>query len=206
MAHKTIVLCAVILLAAFPGFLAAGDKARSDLPELPPMETFFLQPIDVETVSYWVPAAKAGPLINRACRGRDDSFSSVLPAGVQHTKKQGCPEDLARLLAEHTARYHERSMPLTIFNGWQWEYAYSLCQYESVEFRLPSHGGSWESTWETILTQSEGSIGLEWLQVPTTAAGSPCSSAITEPQSSIEVKTFSSMRVRDGYPKERQLQ
>ena len=199
-------LCLVSLLVYLASISAAGSQSGDASVELPALETFILEGIELESAGFWVPAAKAGPVVNRACRGRSDSFFSVLAAGVQHTKRQVCPEEVARLLAEYAARYHERSMPLTIFNGWQWEYSYSLCQFESVTFDLPAHGGSWESAWEAILTQTVGGVGFEWLRVPAVGEGSAGGSMGTEPQSRIEVKTFSSMRVRDGYPKKRQLE
>jgi hypothetical protein len=129
----------------------------------------------------------------------------VLPATVHHTKTEFCPAELARLLAEHTAYYHEQSLPLTIFNGWQWEYSYSLCQFESVTYDLPQRGGCWENSWEAILTQSTGSTSFQWIEVSplNKFAGKPDSG---ERRSHIEVKTFNSMRTRDGYPKNRQLQ
>jgi hypothetical protein len=172
---------------------------------LPPIETFFLQPIDVESVSIWVPAEKAGPVINRGCvPKRNCSYSCVLPASVNHTKTDLCPEQVARLLAEYTALCHERSLPLTIFNGWQWEYSYSLGQFELVTYDLPARGGCWENSWEVLLAQSMGAAGFEWLQVSPSCKLAD-KSDITKAKSLIEVRTFSSVRTRNGYPKERQL-
>jgi hypothetical protein len=124
---------------------------------------------------------------------------------VDHTKTKFCPIELGRLLAEHAARYHEESLPLTIFNGWQWEYSYSLSQFELVTYDLPQRGGCWENSWEAILTQTVGSADFQWLKLL------PSRESAAEPNSSgrrshIEVKTFNAMRTRNGYPKKRQLQ
>lgn len=198
-------LSVALLFLCVAVVLAADNESISVAGRLPPLETFLLEPITIESVSFWVPADKTGPVINRSCRPKQNcSFSSVLPATVLHTKSEPCPEEVARLLAEYTARYHEQSLPLTIFNGWQWEYSYSLYQFESVTYDLPQRGGCWEDSWEAILTESMGSARFRWLQIPPSdkAAGKRDGDA---QGSRIEVKTFHSMRTRDGYPKERQL-
>jgi len=205
MIYKFAILCLVVSLIYSIVILADDNQARLDSHQLLPIETFLLEPIELENISIWVPAGKTGPLINRSCRPKTNcSYSCVLPATVHHTKTELCPKDVARLLAEYTACYHERSLPLTIFNGWQWEYSYSLCQFESVTYDLPQRGGCWENSWEAILTQSTGSADFEWLQV------FPLGKFVGESdgnkqKSRIEVKTFNSMRTRDGYPKKRQL-
>jgi len=205
MIYKFAILCLVASLIYSAVILAENNQVRSNSHQLPPIETFLLEPIELENISIWVPAGKTGPIINRSCRPKTNcSYSCVLPATVHHTKTEFCPEEVARLLAEYTAYYHEQSLPLTIFNGWRWEYTYSLCQFESVTYDLPQRGGCWESSWEAILTQSTGSANFEWLQV------FPLGKFVGESdgnkqKSRIEVKTFNSMRTRDGYPKKRQL-
>lgn len=186
--------------------LPDDNRTESVSQSLPPMETFLIEPIEVENVSAWIPAGNSGLLINRSCQTkRNCSFSCVLPATVRHTKTESSPKEVARLLAERTARYHEQSLPLTIFNGWQWEYSYSLCQFESVTYDLPRNGGCWESCWEAMLTQSTGSANFHWPQI--LPSGKFVGIQAGKKQGSqIEVKTFNSMRTRDGYPKERQLQ
>ena len=106
-------------------------------------------------------------------------------------------------MAELTSFYHWQALPLTIFNGWQWEYTYSMCQYESVSYDLANRGGSWENGWEAILNLSCGTIQLQQLNIKSLEKFSVNKN--TPAQSVIEVKTFSSMRTRDGYPKERKL-
>jgi hypothetical protein len=172
---------------------------------LPPIETFIIEPIEVEQISIWVPAAKIGPVINNSCRTKKDcSYSCQLPSTVSHTKTETCPDDLARLLAVHTARYHEQSLPFTIFNGWQWEYTFGMGQFDSVTYYLPLRGGCWENSWEAILDQSTGSITGRWLQISQTNEPTDSKNDIGQ-SSQIEVRTFNSMRTRNGYPKERQL-
>jgi hypothetical protein len=123
---------------------------------------------------------------------------------VNHTKTDFCPDGVAKLLAEYTARCHEQSLPLTIFNGWQWECPYSLSQFETVTYDLPERTGCWESSWEAILTRSIGSVEAQWLKV------SPSDKVTYIPdgdkqKSRIEVGTFDSLRTRNGYPKKRHL-
>ena len=206
MIFRFVGLGAALLLLYVAVDLADANKDKPIAQQLPPIETFLLEPIAMENVSFWVPAEKTGPVINRSCRPKEScSFSCVLPATVQHTKSECCPIEVARLLAEYAARHHEQSLPLTIFNGWQWEYSYSLCQFESVTYDLPERGGCWESSWEAILTESTGSASFRWLQIPPSDKATDRGDENAE-GSHIEVKTFNSMRIRDGYPKERQLQ
>jgi len=204
--YKLIVILSLVGLIVYSKTISADNShAASNSSQLPPIETFLLEPIQLENVCLWVPASKTGPLINRSCRLRENLvYSCALPAGVQHTKTKSCPNDLARLLAEYTACYHEASLPLTIFNGWQWEYSYNLCQFESGGYRLPARGGSWENSWEAILTQSVGSADSQWLRIAPSGDFLD-RSADNKQQSSIKVRTFSYMRTRDGYPKKRQF-
>jgi len=172
--------------------------------DLPAIETFVTEPTVIESVSVWVPVARSGPFVNRSCRIRENlTFSSVLPAALKHQKTDTCPDSTARILAELTSFYHSQSLPLTIFNGWQWEYTYSMCQYESISYDLAQRGGCWENAWEAIMSLSCGAsqiqvLELESLEKFTVKNTLPAKSII-------EIKTFSSKRTRDGYPKERQL-
>ena len=173
-------------------------------PALPPVEVCIFEPVLIENISIIVPAVKSGPFINRSCRIKENlAFSSSLPASVQHEKKQDCPEAVARILAEMMSSYHSQTLPLTIFNGWQWEYTYSMCQFESVNYNLKNRGGCWEDCWEAALNASYGVSTLQWLEVtPSEIKPIKTESPL---ESDLKVKTFSSMRTRDGYPKERQL-
>ena len=122
----------LVLVFLTRGAACLADSGQAGL-ELPAIETYVVEPTVIENISIWVPAARSGPFINRSCRIKENlAFSSVLPASVKHQKTQFCPDQLARILAELTSFYHSQSLPLTIFNGWQWEYSYSMCQYESV--------------------------------------------------------------------------
>jgi len=194
-------LILVFLITPFAQCLAEDSRAEVNLPAI---ETFVVEPTAIENVNIWVPAARSGPFINRSCRIKANlAFSSVLPASVKHHKTDDCPDPIARMLAELASFYHTQSLPLTIFNGWQWEYTYSMCQYESVSYDLADHGGCWENGWEAILNLSCGTIQLQQLDIE-----SPEKFSVRQTlpaQSVIEIKTFSSMRTRDGYPKERKL-
>lgn len=192
-----------IVLFLILGAACLAGVGRGSL-DLPAIETLVTEPTVIENVSVWVPAARSGPFINRSCRIKENlAFSLVLPALVKHQKTDHCPDQIARILAELTAFYHSHSLPLTIFNGWQWEYPYSMCQYESVSYDLARRGGCWENGWEAILNLSCGAIQLQQLDVESTEKFNIHKAAPSE--SIIEVRTFSSMRTRDGYPKERQL-
>jgi len=173
---------------------------------LPLLETFIVEPIELDQLSIWVPADKNGPAINRSCRLRGNcQYTCILPAGVEHTRSKDCPEAIGRLLAEYTWPYHQDSLPLTILNGWKWEYSYSLSQFETVSYDLPSRGGSWENCLEAVLNQTRGSARGTWLYI--TQDGQFLDTPhenLTE--SHIEISTFSSIRTRHGYPKERILE
>ena len=201
---KRILLAAVLTICAEAVF-AEDSQPVSDLSGMPAIETILLEPVELENIQLWVTADSTGSLINMSCTAKTNCpYSFSLPASVVHTKTEGCPDGAARLLAEYTAGCHNGNLPLTIFNGWQWEYSYSLSQFQSVAYDLPKRGGCWENTWEAILTQSTGSIGFQWLRIPF-ADTSGNESTHKGQRSDIEVKTFSSVRTRDGYPKKRQL-
>ena len=203
MTSKKILHLAIFLLPLFNVF--ASDKTSEEFDEkLPPMETFIMEPIEIENKSIWVPAAKVGPVINQSCRTKEGSCSCLLPATVNHSKTDLCPDDVARLLAEQIAGYHEETLPLTILNGWQWEYLYSLGQYESDEYDMEERGGSWENSWEAILTSSVGCLQALWIPVSTSVDVKPKTDGNVN-KSNIEIKTFNYMRTRDEYPKIRKL-
>jgi hypothetical protein len=203
--RKLVIPCLVSVSACFAVVLAGNSAEVRATRQLPPIETFVLEPIEIENIAIWVPAGRSGPMINRSCRVQEGcSYTCMLPASVNHSKSERCPEEVARLLAEHTACYHEDGLPLTIFNGWQWEYSYSLGQFESGTYALPERGGCWESSWEAVLTQSTGSAGFQWLHI--SSAGRLIQEAERSPcKTDIEVRTFNLMRTRDGYPKKRKL-
>jgi hypothetical protein len=166
------------------------------------IETIAIEPIELENISLWVPIAKAGPLINRSCHIKESClYSYELPSSVHHAKSENCPTEVARLLAEYVSACHERGLPLTIFNGWQWEYLDNLNRCESVTYDLPDHGGCWENSWEGILILTAGTIDFKWIL--NTVREKPTNGA---QYSSIRVQTFSSViRTRDGYPQKLQL-
>ncbi|HUW18899.1 MAG TPA: hypothetical protein VMW16_06315 [Sedimentisphaerales bacterium] len=205
MRHRLTILCLVVLCMYSKILPAETEHSTSNLPQLPPIETFLLEPIELEKVSVWVPAAKAGPVINRACQARGNSlYLAGLPVSVNHTKTESCPDEVGRLLAEYTASFHQQDLPLTIFNGWQWEYTYGLSELAPVRYDLPARGGSWENSWEAILTQGVGSVSFQWTRLSASGDSAGHSDGSKE-KSNIELRTFSFMRTRDGYPKTRKL-
>ncbi len=202
---RLIMFCGLTSTALCLSAAGQKDEAPPEVPDLPPLETFILEPISIDCIGVWVPADRNGPLINRSCTARRNGiYSTNLSASVHHTRTEACPDALARLLAEYTAPLHVEHLPLTIFNGWQWEYSYSLSQFESMLYDLDARGGSWENALEAVLTRTLGSVAGEWIPVPHEArlSGNVCTDHV---QSRIEVITFDSLRTRDGYPKIRQL-
>jgi len=184
------------------GILPAENEIVKELKEIP-IEMVVLKPAELQSVNIWVPAVKSGPFINRSCRAQQNlASSSELSATINHQKETNCPAQPARILAELTSGLYEKELPLTIFNGWQWEYSYSLCQYENASYTLSERGGSWEDCHEAILNMTIGEIALSWLKASTSQL-ELLEQANTK--STIYIHTFSSMRTRDGYPKERKL-
>ena len=196
----------VVLMSLLAVTCLGQDKAvPPPMENLPPMETFIIEPVKLNSASLWVAADKVGPEINRACRTRyGNEYSCILPVSINHDKQPRCPESLARLLAEFTWPYHKEYLPLTIFNGWQWEYSFNLSQYETATYNLPARGGSWENCLEVILNTTSGDLYENWLQIEDSGK------IVNDPNSSksvshLEINTFSSLRTRHGYPKKRIL-
>ena len=199
MVYKIVLLSLTLLFSISTGEIPSTEASKS----LPPIETFIMDPVNIENICMWIPAEKVGPVINNACTAIEESSSCVLPATVNHSKTDICYEEVARLLAEHTAYFHEDALPLTIFNGWQWEYLFSISQFDLMSYDLESRGGSWENSWEVLLTSSMGSIKYQWLQIANIVKSE--SKSDEKEQTNIEVITFKDMRTRDGYPKVRKL-
>jgi hypothetical protein len=184
-----------------------GQETEKKMPEIGPkdllFETFVVEPIEVVNISMWVPADKIGPEINRTCnKKRYQQYQCQLATVINHNKTKTCPVRLARLLAEYIGREYKETIPLTFTLGWKWDFSFSLSQYEGCEYYLPRWGGSWENAVEAILSLTIGSVEGKWLKINSISASSASTSKI---ESDIEIKTFSSMRTRNGYPKERQL-
>ena len=195
---------ATMLIVSTLGISGDTTKISKEI-EMPPIETVCLEPVNIENVSIWVPAVKSGPFINRSCKPRGNlGLSSTLPASVKHVKKEYCPPQAARLLAEISSAYHSESLPLTIFNGWQWEYLYNLSQYFSATYGLPARGGCWENCWEAVMTISWGQIKPQWLSIESLGKFD-ARRGDTKTESELAVSTFNSVRIRHGYPKERKL-
>ena len=196
-----------IILFLFGCFVAGAispteDQIAKELTELT-IETAMLEPAQIDNLSLWVPAVKSGPFVNRSCQAQQNLTDlSELPAAIDHQKEKNCPPQPARILAEQASDYHEKTLPLAIFNGWQWEYSFTLSQYEQSSYSLPQRGGSWENCLEAILNMTTGEITLTSFKI------SPNRLKLLEQsqaKSTIYIKTFSAMRTRDGYPKERKL-
>ena len=194
-------LCGIICLGNSEPAIRPERPSGVQPPGLPPLETFVLEPMDSECVSIWVPADRSGPIVNRACGMRRGClYSCLLPAGVNHTKSSACPDAVARLVAEYVAPRHEEHLPLTITDGWRWEYLYSLSRYESATYDLPARGGSWDYALEAILSLSEATSSPLWIRVDDAPEGA-ANAQVDRMQSTIEVFGFSLVRPRDGYPK-----
>ncbi len=199
--NKLLLLTIIVLLVCISVINAGINPDRKIEDDSIPLETFIIKPIDLEHLDIWVPAAKAGPIFNRSCQPRRNcSYSAAMPANIRHKKKPGSLPQLARLLGEHAASFHKESLPLTIFNGWQWEYSYNLCQYVSEVYDLGEHGGSWENSFEAILSVTGGNADI--VSMAFSRDGQLSFETFNpEQNSNIFVSTFSAMGNRYGYPK-----
>lgn len=199
--NTTLVLSFIAVLTCISIIKAGINPDRQIEDDSIPLETFIIKPIDLEHLDIWVPAAKAGPMLNRSCQPRlNCSYWAAMPADIRHTKQPGSLTQLARLLAEHAASFHKESLPLTIFNGWQWEYSYNLCQYVSAVYDLEEHGGSWENSFEAILSITSGSADIVGMTFDRDGKFS-FETVNPEQHSNIFVSTFSAIENRYGYPK-----
>lgn len=194
-----------LILLVLPCSIIGSAIELNRSTELPPIETFCMEPFRLEYPAYWVPAAKPPPSINMSCRAKKGCrFATSLPAEITHTKTKNCPPEIARLLAEKAADRHKNSLPLTFSQQWKWEYQFNLAQFQMIEYNLSARGGSWENCWEAIINQTEGSGTFTWL--PLTCSNNQITENNSRQKTNIDVKTFSSMRIRDGYPKKRKMQ
>ncbi|MBC8481486.1 MAG: hypothetical protein H8D47_02330 [Planctomycetes bacterium] len=187
----------LINTAAYEAF-AASDSV------LPPIETCIISPAEVENVSIWVPAVKSGPFINRSCKPKRNLVqTSQLPVSIVHKKNNRCLDEVARMLAEQVHLYNECSLPLTIFNGWQWQSISDNSHYQQIYYCLAARGGCWENCSEAILNACYSRNELLWLRIDT--EGNFNVQPSDHASSNIELKTFSNVRTRNGYPKIRKL-
>ena len=196
----------IIILFACLGVIAANDaRPQRHGPESAPIETVLISPIEMEAVEVWAPVAKAGPFVNKGCDPQlNCTFTFAARPKMEHTKDPNCPPGVARLLAEYTAAASHCDLPLTIFNGWQWECVYALGDHQTAIYNLIGEGGSWESSWEAKMRIVCSSAALRYIRI--SDSGDIIPSADKPAQtSSIELKTFSAARTRDGYPKTRQF-
>jgi len=189
-------------LVALPVVLGASHVTEPPTP----LDTFVVEPARLSTISIWVPTDRTGPVINRSCRPENNcTYSSTIASVVSHTKTESCLPGVARTLAECVAPHYESRLPLTIFNGWQWEYSFNICQYGAASYDMPARGGSWEASWEAILTYSVGEMESAWRRAGSGDRGRSDPNTIASGGSCIEIGTFDQMRLRNGYPKIRKL-
>jgi hypothetical protein len=190
------------LLATNIAMGADAGKQGSKKTTLPDIKTFVVMPPEIENVCVWVTADKIGPLINRSCRTKGNcSYSMSLPADVRHDKDVRCPDVVARLLAQTVSALHIDVLPLTIFNGWQWEYSYSMAGYDAKVYDLSARGGSWEDCSEAVYIKTFGRVFSGWISPARRTEGIFTNTSV----SNIIVETFTNLRTRNGYPRQRQL-
>jgi len=199
-----------LALLILTGILAGADRlyCRDRRPSAP-LETLLLEPVEMDSVAFWIPADKYGPTINKSCVPRRNClYAQQLHGRVEHTKAVHCPPTVALLLANTAADYHKATLPLTILNGWKWEPAVTLSAYESISYDLAgildfvNRQNSWELASETLLIQTTGSLRTQWLAL--SPAGKPAEAADKPPsQTAIDAISFTMLRTRDGYPKKR---
>jgi len=182
-----------------------SHNAYAAVKKLPPIETMIAEPIAFENVSLWIIADKQGPITNRSCQMQTDCLSSVeLKSYIEHTKKDTCPPQVALELAKYCQLYHQNDIPLTIMDNWQWKCDNALSQFDSVGYDLPARGGSWQTCNEAIKTITSASSQIEWIDILDNEDFVGKDSAESQ-RSDIEIRTFSEMRTRDGYPQEAKL-
>ena len=192
-----------LLCLAVAASAQESETAPSPQLALPPLEIFLIESMQLEHLAIWIPADKTGPTINRSCRTRTHcQYTCTLPAHVEHSKSDDCPAPAARLLADFVAPAHQNRLPLTIFNGWQWEYRYSLSQFETAYYDLRYHGGSWENCLEAVVHQTTGSLSGKWYRLQ---ADHMIDTSDANWQSVIDIISYSAIRTRHGYPKKRIL-
>ena len=165
-------------------------------------ETFVVSQLQTVNFIAYVPAVQNGPFINRSCRARTGcTVSSNLPAIVIHRKTDDCMAYAGRILAESVWTYYKDSMPLTIFNGWQWQYNYGICQFKKSLYDLDRRGGCWETAMEAKLNCTFAGSKCNWLRINSDGSFSYKPAG----ESNIEILNFSNLRDRNGYPKNRKL-
>ena len=185
--------------------ISVSHNAWAAVKKLPPIKTLIAEPIAFENVNLWVIADKQGPITNRSCQMQNDCLSSVeLKSYIEHTKKDTCPPQVALELAKYCQLYHQNDIPLTITDNWQWKCDDALSQFDSVGYNLPARGGSWQTCTEAVKTITSASSQLEWIDILDNADFIRKDNAKSQ-RSDIEIRTFSEMRTRDGYPQERKL-
>ena len=159
-------------------------------------EVFVIEPVEMQRLDVWVVADRPSPQINRSCRPRVGlEYSLSLGADIEHSKIDGCVDGVARVLAEYSWVGFKEDMPLTIFNGWQWEYAYGIAQFAKVDYQLDKRGGCWEGCFDAVLNRGYGKVRAGWI---TRGSLQIDEAAMSE----ILITNFSSMRTRNGYPKQ----
>ncbi len=170
-----------------------------------PIETLIAEPVAFENVNLWVIADEQGPIMNRSCYMKNNCSSSVeLKSYIEHTKKDACPPAAALELAMYCQFYHRNDVPLTIADNWQWKCDNILCQFDSSSYDLPGRGGSWQTCLEAVKTITSASSQLEWIDILDNEDFIEKDNGESQ-RSDIEIRTFSEMRTRDGYPRERKL-
>jgi len=173
--------------------------------KLPPIETMIAEPIAFENVNLWVIADKQGPIINRSCQMRNNCLSSIeLKSYIEHTKKDKCSPSVALELARYCHFYHQNDIPLTIIGNWQWKCDDALSQFDTTGYDLPARGGSWQTCMEAVKTITSASSQIEWIDILDNEDFIRKDNSQLQ-RSDIEIRIFSEMRTRDGYPEERKL-
>ena len=192
----------VIIFCTSLVVLAANN---GDTPLAPAIETLIISPIEMETAEIRVPVAKAGPFINEGCDPQlNCTFTFAARPQLRHTKEPNCPPGLATILAEYTSVASQCDVPLTIFNGWQWECLYALGPHQAATYDLIGQGGWWECSWEAKMRIVCSSTALKAIKISEDGRIVVPEEKPTQ-TSNIELITVSDIRTRDGYPKERKL-
>jgi len=169
------------------------------------LETFVVMPVTVNPISIWVPADAMGPFsIHCAFRRSSGTSQCQLPASVEHVNTQAGPDGVARGLGDTVCLAQKQDLPLTLVNGWKWDFASPVSQYETFSYDLIGRD-CWENSVEAIMTVVHGQTQGEWFAVEL-ASRKTFADPLPEMKSEITIKNFEKIRSRAGYPKQRSVE
>jgi len=197
-------LAAVVLMLSHTSWALERIPTQEEL-NIAPLETFVIMPVTATPISIWVPADAMGPFsIHCAFRKSSGISQCQLPANVEHIKSQECPDGVARVLGDTICLTQNKDLPLTLVNGWKWDFASPVSQYETYSYDLVGRD-CWENSVEAIMTEIHGQTQGEWFAAEI-ATRKTTADPLPAMKSEITIRTFEKIRSRAGYPKQRSVE